>query len=64
MAQELLAKIAGMPVARQNLLFFFLENEPAVEPRGKGPVTLREQLDNSIRQHGEVVLPATLSHRG
>ncbi|CAN7980965.1 unnamed protein product [Ixodes pacificus] len=35
MAQELLEKIAGMRVARQNLLFSFLENEPAVEPRGK-----------------------------
>ncbi|KAG0415350.1 hypothetical protein HPB47_007479 [Ixodes persulcatus] len=35
MAQELLAKIAGMPVARRNLLFSFLENEPAVEPKGR-----------------------------
>ncbi|KAG0415532.1 hypothetical protein HPB47_007296, partial [Ixodes persulcatus] len=34
-AQELLAKIAGMPVARRNLLFSFLGNEPAVEPREK-----------------------------
>ncbi|KAG0424837.1 hypothetical protein HPB47_027957 [Ixodes persulcatus] len=60
MAQELFAMIAGRPVARQNLLFSSLENEPAVEPRAgeadeecHGPPHLGQPWNPLREENGE-----------